>query len=241
MGDIIYKMKVMFVYAHPDDESFGSGGTIAKLAKKGIIIKLITATRGEAGQFGDLPIKTQKELAKVREQELKSAAKILGISQIYFLDYIDGTLEKIPLKELAKKVFSILEDEKPDVVITFSKEGGSKHPDHVKMHKVTTVAFKKYMQTVKKHIRLYYGVSLSKFIKKLERENLMHFTFGRVRGVPFSKVTTSINISDSLETKIKALKCHLTQKKDWERFIKRLDFKEIKHEYFILGLENEIV
>lgn len=234
-------MKAIFVFAHPDDETFATGGTIIKLVESGVEVKLITATRGEAGQFGDLKIKTKEELGKLREKELKNAAKILGISKIYFLDYIDGTLDRIPLKSINKKILPILKDEKPDIVITFYKEGGSKHPDHIKIHKAATLAFKSYLKTAKKHARLYYVVSLRKFIKKLEKANLMHYTFGKVKGVPFTKVTTKVDISDTFDTKIKALKCHQTQKKDWERFIKRVDFKEIKSEYFSLVLENGLI
>src|SRR3989338_215960 len=118
-------MKVIFIFAHPDDETFSSGGTIAKLAQKGVTIKLITATKGEEGQLGNPPIATKDNIAEIREKELKNAAKILGISKIYFLGFKDGSLPMISIKKLSRKVLEILTVEKPDIVVTFGKEGAS--------------------------------------------------------------------------------------------------------------------
>ena len=87
-------MKALFIFAHPDDETLSSGGTIAKLFKKEVDVKLITLTKGESGECGTPPFCQQDEVGKTRENELRQAAKILGISKIYFLGYKDGFLIK---------------------------------------------------------------------------------------------------------------------------------------------------
>lgn len=233
-------MKVIFVFAHPDDESFSSAGTIARLSKIGVCVKLITATKGESGQIGNPPITTKENLGKIREKELKKAAKILGIKQIYFLGYKDGELLRIPKKEIAKKILKIFKKEKPDAVVTFNEEGGSLHPDHVQIHKTTTIAFKQYIKIVNKHIRLYYVTNPRKFINKLRKLGMSYNVFGKIKGTPSTRITTIIDISDTIGLKIKALKCHKTQHQDWERYLTRFIHKEARFEFFRLALENII-
>src|SRR5579871_192422 len=108
-------MKVLIIVAHPDDESFFGGGTIAKLAKKGHRIVLVSATRGEKGELGTPPLATRETIGKVRESEQRNAAKYLGISEIHYLDFIDGELTKIGEKEFEKKLLPIFTAHKPDV------------------------------------------------------------------------------------------------------------------------------
>lgn len=231
-------MKIIFVFAHPDDESISSGGTIALLAKKGDV-KLITATRGENGQTGGLC--AQEELGKVREKELKKAAKVLGISQIYFLYFTDGALSKLPKNVISDKILSLFKKEMPDVVVTFNEEGGSRHPDHIQINKSTTEAFFEYLKVTKRHVRLYYNAMPRSFVEKLRDEGMDYRVYGKIKGTPDSQITSIIDISETIETKIKALKSHKTQKKDWERFLKRMKHKEFKNEFFRLARENSFV
>ena len=234
-------MKAIFVFAHPDDESFSSAGTIAKLTKKGVVVKLITATRGESGQVGNPPITTFENLGKVREKELKNAAKILGISHVYFLGYKDGTLSGISLGEIGRKILKILKEEKPDIVVTFNKEGGSRHPDHIKMHRAANFAFKKYMKNVGKTVRLYNTAIPRNFIKKLKQLGMMYSAYGEIKGTPSSQISTVVDISKTVDKKVKALISHKTQHQDWERYLKRKGHEEFKFEFFKLVMENDIV
>lgn len=234
-------MKAIFILAHPDDECFLGGGIIAKLTKSGSIVKIITATKGEEGQVGTPPACTKEKLGECRELELKNAAKVLGISQIYFLGYRDGTLAKITKNEIADKILKILEKEKPDMVFTFNEEGASKHPDHIQIHKTATLAFLSYCDKAKKHVKLYYGAMPRSLIKKLNKEGIMYSAYGKIEGTEDSKITTVIDISDTANLKVKALMCHKTQNKDWERFLKRKNLKEFKKEYFKLIKENNII
>lgn len=233
-------MKYIFVFAHPDDETFTSAGTIALLTKKGHTVKTICTTRGEAGLVGDPPLTTQKELPIVREQEMRDAAKIMGVSEIFFLGFLDGTLSKVSLKTLYEPIMRIIEKEKPDIVVTFGKEGGSKHPDHISIGKVATRVFHEYMGLIEKPVRLYHTVSAKSYIQKLKKDKKMHYTFGDVKGTKDEDITTAVAIHNTLKEKIKALQCHKTQHKDVERFLSRENYEEYQYEYFMLVKENSL-
>src|SRR5689334_24034631 len=98
-------LRLMCILAHPDDESLGTGGTLAKYAAEGIETYLVTATRGERGWTGDPAAYPGLEgLGKIREQELLGATKILGMRELHFLDYIDGDLDQADVVEAAAKI-----------------------------------------------------------------------------------------------------------------------------------------
>src|SRR5215208_180771 len=146
---------ILAVLAHPDDESFGLGGTLALYASKGYDTYYVCATRGEAGTVDAEYLNGFKDTAELRTAELKRAAKILGLKEVFFLGYRDpgmpGTEEnKHPdaqinhsIDEVAGKVVRYIRELKPDVVITFDPIGGYKHPDHIHIHKATVLAFEK--------------------------------------------------------------------------------------------------
>ena len=146
---------ILAVLAHPDDETFGLGGTLALYARKGYDTYYVCATRGEAGTLDAEYLNGFKDTAELRTNELMRAAKILGLKGVFFLDYRDsgmpGTEEnKHPaaqinhsIDEVAGKVVKYIRELKPDVVITFDPIGGYKHPDHIHIHKATVLAFEK--------------------------------------------------------------------------------------------------
>jgi len=146
---------ILAVLAHPDDETFGLGGTLALYARKGYDTYYVCATRGEAGTLDAGYLNGFKDTAELRTNELMRAAKILGLKEVFFLDYRDsgmpGTEEnKHPdaqinhsIDEVAGKIVGYIRELKPDVVITFDPIGGYKHPDHIHIHKATVLAFEK--------------------------------------------------------------------------------------------------
>lgn len=232
-------MKILFVFAHPDDESFSSGGTIAKLVKSGEKVILVTATRGEAGEVGDPPLTTKENLGKTREKELRKAAKILGIKKIIFFNFIDATL-KNHIEELKKKIFSIFTKELPDFVVTFNRDGGSNHPDHKAVSNATTKAFEKYMGTLRKHVSLYHTAVPRSYLRKYEKAGLVYKAFGKMKGTPDEDITTKVDIKETFDVKVRALKMHKTQMKDIKRFLKRASYVNLKKEFFQLIYENSI-
>ena len=153
MNDMNGKKKILVVLAHPDDESFGMGGTLAYYARKGVEVHLVCATRGEAGIVPSEMMEGYDSVARLRENELRCAAGILGLTAVHFLEYRDSgmpgsednknphALINAPIEEVAAKVTCYIRDIRPDVVITFDPVGGYHHPDHIAIHKATVKAF----------------------------------------------------------------------------------------------------
>lgn len=146
---------ILAVLAHPDDESFGMGGTLALYARKGYDTYYVCATRGEAGTVDAEYLDGFKDTADLRTNELNRAAKILGLKGVYFLGYRDSGMpgmedNKHPnaqinhsVDEVAGRVVKYIRELKPDIVLTFDPIGGYKHPDHIHIHKATVLAFEK--------------------------------------------------------------------------------------------------
>jgi LmbE family N-acetylglucosaminyl deacetylase len=127
------KPKLLAVLAHPDDESLGFGGALAKYAAEEIEVYLVTATRGEAGRFfgalgrsGD-PL----EVGRVREAELRAAAAVLGVREVSILGFPDGALDHVPSATAIRSIVSHIRRIRPDVIVTFGPEGAYGHPDHI--------------------------------------------------------------------------------------------------------------
>jgi len=134
-------LKLMCVLAHPDDESLGMGGTLAKYAAEGVETYLVTATRGEHGWFGDEnDYPGPKALGQRREAELLAAAQALGVREVEFLDYVDGELAQADPAEATAKIVRHLQRVRPHVVITFDPNGAYGHPDHIAISQFTTAA-----------------------------------------------------------------------------------------------------
>lgn len=235
-------MKVLFIFAHPDDETFGSGGTIAKLIRDGVDVSVITATDGQAGMTGEYGDISPLELGIIRRKEQTEAAKILGIPENHttHLGMMDGILEN-KHDELVEKIKPLLEKENPDVVITFEKNGISNHPDHKMISKVATALFKDWMKSITKHVRLYHiGVPKS-YMQAYDENGLSNKAFGDPRGVPDESFTTIIDTTDVYELKDKAARAHATQKSDWDRISKRMNHVDLKKEFYELVAENSLV
>jgi LmbE family N-acetylglucosaminyl deacetylase len=125
-------LRLMCILAHPDDESLGMGGTLAKYAREGIQTHLVTATRGERGRFGDAPVRPElRVVGETREAELRAAARELGIRSVDFLDYIDGDLDRADPNQVQGKIAAHIRRIRPHVVATFGPEGAYGHPDHI--------------------------------------------------------------------------------------------------------------
>lgn len=147
------KQTLLAVLAHPDDESFGMGGTLALYASRGVDVHLVCATRGEVGEVALELLKGFNSIADLRESELRCAAGILGLAGVHFLDYRDSgmpgssdnnhpqALAAQPLDVVAANVVCYIRDLKPQVVLTFDPIGGYRHPDHIAIQRATVRAF----------------------------------------------------------------------------------------------------
>ena len=123
--------RLIFIYAHPDDESFGVGGIARMCADGGAELALVTATRGDAGRAGEPAICSRAELPARREAELREAAKLLGIGHVYLLDYLDKHLGDAPPEKIRAEIVAVIRRHRPHIAVTFDPNGLNQHPDHV--------------------------------------------------------------------------------------------------------------
>jgi LmbE family N-acetylglucosaminyl deacetylase len=135
----------MAVLAHPDDESLGVGGTIAKYASEGIDVFLLTATRGDSGRFRGYRLDDHRHpgplaLANIRERELRAAASALGVREVSILDYHDQQLDRANPCDAVATIVGHIRRVRPDVVVTFGPDGAYGHPDHIAISQFTTAA-----------------------------------------------------------------------------------------------------
>ena len=134
-------LRLMAVLAHPDDESLGVGGALATYAARGVETYVVTATRGERGRYftnEDRP--DDAEVGRVREGELRAAARELGVREVALLDYLDGELDRADPVEAVGRIVAELRRVRPQVVVTFDPFGAYGHPDHVAICQFTTAA-----------------------------------------------------------------------------------------------------
>ncbi|HAF61842.1 MAG TPA: GlcNAc-PI de-N-acetylase [Anaerolineaceae bacterium] len=135
--------KILVVTAHPDDETFGMGGTIAKYISEGSQVFVVCATKGEAGEADPALLAQYESMAALREAEMRCAMQELGVQDVFFLGYRDsgmpGSAENVnsgafiqaPLQETAQKIAFFIRKLQPQLLLTFDPMGGYGHPDHI--------------------------------------------------------------------------------------------------------------
>lgn len=230
---------LLSVFAHPDDESFGVGGTLAYYAAQGHTVALVCATRGEVGEIADPALATPQTLGDVRTAELNCAAQVLGVSEVILLGYCDsgmaGTPENqdprafmnAPAEEVVERLVGIIRRLRPQVVITFDPYGGYGHPDHIAIHRHTVAAFHaagdpaRYPQqgVPWQPARLFYTVWPRSFIRALrEQAQALGLDMAEIEalerseaGWPDDQIQVTLDVSGQLAVKWQALHCHGTQ------------------------------
>ncbi len=246
LRDIDAPRRLLVAFAHPDDESFGPAGTIVHYASQGVAVHYVCATRGEAGDVAPESLEGYNSLAELRTEELRCAAGHLGLAALYFLNYHDSGMEntphnqnpaslmQAPLEEVAAKITRLIRQIQPQVVLTHDPTGGYFHPDHIKMHQATTLAFHAAgspdrfpdqlapgLAPYQPH-KLYYTAFPRRlvrlFVKVLPLFGQNPEAFGRNNDVNIRRiaevdqaVTTRIGIRSYLAVSQKAAQCHASQ------------------------------
>ena len=209
------------LFAHPDDESFGPGGTIALLAKTHEVY-LICATKGEAGQDFS---KTLEPLPIKREREVLQAAKILGIKKVYFLGHIDGKIDNSIYHAIAKQIEDLAQIHKPEVFITYENRGISGHLDHIAISMITSSVY----------YRLDYVKELHYFcIDESQRGAGQTYFVYFPPGYSNNEITRRVDISPVLDQKINAIKSHVSQIEDVKVMLERHKEKRVEECFIIL-------
>jgi LmbE family N-acetylglucosaminyl deacetylase len=219
-------LKLLAVFAHPDDESMGMGGTLAKYSAEGVEIHLICASRGERGWFGpDDQNPGLSILGQTRTRELENAVKELGLKGLNFLDYIDGEVDRADHAEAISKIVTHIRRIKPQVVVTFPPDGNYGHPDHIAIGQFTSAAIVCAADTSYQDVEKLPAHCVSKFYYMVDSENFINLiapfmgdmTFpvdDQVRGeFPWKEwmVTTRIDMAEHCNAAWRAIRCHQSQ------------------------------
>ena len=235
-----HALTLMAVHAHPDDESIGTGGVLARYADEGLRTVLVTCTGGEVGEIAAPALATPDTLGEVRRRELQQACEILRIGRLYLLGYRDSgmmgapdnehpaSFHQAPLDEATARLVALVRRERPQVLVTYDEKGFYGHPDHIKAHQITAAAYEAAGDPARwpeagepwRPAKLYYTAVARSRIKNLGRilrEAGIEAPFedGEARepdiGTPDELITTEIDVTAQVERKRRALMAHASQ------------------------------
>lgn len=212
--------RVLCIFAHPDDESFGPSGTIHLLTKTHEVF-LICVTNGDAGRNSHTTSKLP--LGKIRQRELRASSKFLGTKKVFFLNYADGSLNNLQYHEIAGKIKKISDRLKPELLITFEPRGVSGHLDHVAVSMISSYVFEKskYLKKI-----MYYCLS------KDQTSKMGEYFIYRPDGYSPDEIDKVVDIASVRELKTKSMHLHKSQVHDAQRIIKL--FGNFTKEHFLI-------
>ena len=195
---------VLAILAHPDDETYRCGGTLALLARRGVRVHVLTATRGEAGSCGHPPLCRPGELPLVRERELRCACAALGIEPPILLDYRDGALATVDEDEAVARVLAVARALRPQALLTWPAHGLSGHPDHMAVSRWAARAFDQAAVWGS-------GTPAALYYLAMPRSLAAAMALTRLHTVPDGEISLVVDVSPVWEEKMAAIRCHRTQ------------------------------
>ncbi len=222
----------MTIFAHPDDETFGCSGVMARTIEQGGAVAVVCATRGEAGEIADPTLATPATLPMVRERELRAAMAAVGVTDVNFLDYHDGQLPQAPRSEAIGRIVALIRRFQPDIIVTFNSNGIYGHPDHMVIHMLAQDAIRAAADPAAypgmggapwQTRKVYYNTAPRErflLMRDQMRAQGQDFVPGgnaatipvEVMGEPERAITTYIQLTDDeLRRKIQAMRAHATQ------------------------------
>ena len=231
--------RILAVLAHPDDEAFGMGGTLALYARKNVEVYLACATLGEAGDIPAEMLEGFESPAALRESELNCSAETLGLKKVFKLGFRDSgmagsadnqnpnALIARPMEEVVERIAGMMRELRPQVVITFDPVGGYFHPDHIRTHQATVLAFHHVREELKESdpqalARLYYhtmpkgSAKLAVFFIRLQGKN--PHKVGRNGDIDLARIASEdfpvhvkIDYRSVLKEHDQAAACHASQ------------------------------
>jgi LmbE family N-acetylglucosaminyl deacetylase len=220
-------------HAHPDDECIACGGTMARAVAEGHRVVLVSATRGEHGEFDPDYLKPGEELWQRREKEVEEASRILGVHRGEFLGYVDSGMMGTPendapesfwqadIEEAAQRLAAILVDEKADVLTVYDDHGNYGHPDHIQVHRVGIRAAeiagtpKVYEATVDRD-RIKALIEMGRQMAESDPDTPTVEEADAVQdwdafGSPSEFITTRVDVTEFIDLKRKAMRAHGSQ------------------------------
>ncbi len=233
MSADLSRLSVLACFAHPDDEGFASGGLLAMLAAGGARITLVCATNGDVGEISDPSLATPENLWQVRQQELHNAMAITGVADLRFLNYRDSGMDgwddnnhpnaycNADADAVVGNLAGVIAEINPHMVLTHDPSGGYGHPDHKTMCAHATAAVARAADPDGFTPLLYYvcfprNVFRRWWQEMTDRGITPPFAVDAVDslGTPDDDVTTTLDVSPWVGTKLASLACHRTQISD---------------------------
>jgi len=219
-------LKLLLVFAHPDDESMGMGGTLAKYSAEGVETHLVCASRGEGGWFGPEEQDPGPErIGEIRTRELENAVKELGMKGFHFLDYIDGEVDTADHAGIIEKIVTHIRRIQPQVVVTFPPDGNYGHPDHIAIGQFTHAAIVCAADSSYAGAEYLPAHRVSKLYYMVDSENFVNLIMPFVGDITFPvgdqlrgevawkdwMITTRIEMAEHCHTAWRAIQCHQSQ------------------------------
>jgi len=191
---------LLAVFAHPDDETFRCGGTLALLARRGVRVWVLCATRGEAGVADMDP----QQAGQIRQAELQCACRALGIQPPRFLSYQDGTLSQVDDAEAVAQIAAVARELRPHVLLTWPPDGLSGHPDHICVSRWTAQAFQQATGWEAESPAALYHLAVPQSVAQA-------LGLAQLHAVPDDQITLAVDVTVVWEQKMAAICCHRTQ------------------------------
>ena len=225
------------VLAHPDDETFGTGGTLIRAVRRGGDVHSLCLTRGEAGWAGDpeSPITTREKLGELRAEEIREAGRRMGLASVTVRDWGDGKLADAAPRAVEDDILGWLRDVRPDVLITWGPDGGYKHPDHIAAGERCIAALERAGDAMPKRV---YRFVIHERNWRVMRDNMPEWVSLLDTLVPWrdDQLGAVIELTkDELERKWHAMQAHQSQLPDlrnWEKLM-RVDSDGLRTEAYL--------
>jgi LmbE family N-acetylglucosaminyl deacetylase len=219
-------LKLLAVFPHPDDETLGLGGALARYSSEGVQTYLVCATRGERGWYDSQGLNPGLDgVGRIREGELRCAAEHLGLKEVNLLGYLDGDVDQAEPREIIGRIAAHLRRIQPQVVVTFSPDGSYGHPDHIALSQFTNAAIVCAADGAYPDADNLPAHRVSKFYYMVDPQELVEAAnrlFGGIRmdvdGVlrthvawPDWEITTRFDTRPYIDRVHKAMHCHKSQ------------------------------
>jgi LmbE family N-acetylglucosaminyl deacetylase len=248
---------LLAIFAHPDDETFGIGGTMARCAARGVPVTMICATRGEVGEITEGSSATAATLGHFREQELRDAMAILGVTDVRFLGFRDSGMQGTPENDdpralikahpdaVTHMLVRAIRELRPAVVATWDASGGYGHPDHIAVHHRATDAFHAAADASKFQTagapwatqRLFYNaIPILEFVRimaEMRERGIDVPSIGEgeeIMKLPRVEPNCTIDVMEFVEIKERAMLAHRTQISDMDPFMRIPE--DLRHRFF---------
>jgi LmbE family N-acetylglucosaminyl deacetylase len=265
MGMANNPLTLMAVHAHPDDEATSTGGVLHKYGAEGVRTILVTCTGGELGDGPDglkpdQPGHDQEEVKRVRRAELQSAVEALGVSELELLGYRDsgmadwawaaasGTFSSSDLNTEVDQLRALFERYRPQVVVTYTADGGYGHPDHVRAHQITRAAVEVSAIVSKLYYTAFPKSLARRVLAQMKAAGIDPWELGEVEfdpddppfGVPDDLITTVIDVTSDVPAKMAAVRAHASQMDNafFAQLSDQVAPMVMGNEYFIRALDR---